>query len=104
MLTRAFGDAGKALAMVLLAVQLSSSGGVLPVELSGGLFAQISPWLPLTWVVRAIKASMFGAYNGAWQTPLLLVAASGAVALVLATYLGRWRYVNAGGMRPAVDI
>ncbi|OYU43255.1 MAG: hypothetical protein CFE44_19410, partial [Burkholderiales bacterium PBB4] len=55
-LTRAFGDAGKALAMVFLALQLSSSGGVLPVELSGGMFASISPWLPMTWVVQAIKA------------------------------------------------
>lgn len=104
LLTKAFGDAGKALAMVLLAVQLSSSGGVLPVELSGGLFAQISPWLPLTWVVRAIKASMFGAYDGGWHQPVLLVAAAGAVALLVAAYLGRWRYVKAGAMRPAVDL
>ena len=76
-LTRALGDAGKALAMIFLAVQLSSSGGVLPVELSGALFADISPWLPLTWVVRAIKAAMFGAYDSAWQGPLLLVALAG---------------------------
>jgi len=31
-LTKAFGDAGKGIAMFLLAVQLSSSGGILPVE------------------------------------------------------------------------
>lgn len=104
LLTKAFGDAGKALAMVLLAVQLSSSGGVLPVELSGGLFAQISPWLPLTWVVRAIKASMFGAYDGSWHQPVLMVTAAGAAALLVAAYLGRWRYVKAGAMRPAVDL
>lgn len=47
-LTLMFGDAGKGFAMILLAVQLSSSGGVVPVELSGGWFMQISPWLPLT--------------------------------------------------------
>jgi putative membrane protein len=34
-LTHFMGDAGKALAMVLLAIQLTSSGGVMPVELSG---------------------------------------------------------------------
>ena len=102
-LTRAFGDAGKALAMIFLAVQLSSSGGVLPVELSGGVFANISPWLPLTWVVRAVKASMFGAYGGAWGHPLLIVTLGGVLSLLCASYVGRWRFVRASQVRPAVD-
>lgn len=102
-LTRAFGDAGKGLAMVFLAVQLSSSGGILPVELSGGVFADISPWLPLTWVVRAIKASMFGAFDGAWQYPLILVGMGGVAAAAMACTVGHWRYVRQSSMRPAVD-
>ncbi len=102
-LTRAFGDAGKALAMVFLAVQLSSSGGILPVELSGGLFTQISPWLPLTWVVRAMKASLFGAYDGRWQWPLAWVASTGFVVALLACYLGRWRYVRPVDVHPAIS-
>lgn len=102
-LTRALGDAGKALAMIFLAVQLSSSGGVLPVELSGALFADISPWLPLTWVVRAMKATMFGAYGSAWQEPLALVALAGLGAALMACFVGRWRFVRPGAIRPAVD-
>ena len=102
-LTRAFGDAGKALAMVFLAVQLSSSGGILPVELSGGMFANISPWLPLTWVVQAIKASMFGAYDGVWLRPLCWVALAGLVVASLACFAGRWRYVSTSEVRPAVS-
>ena len=102
-LTRAFGDAGKALAMVFLAVQLSSSGGILPVELSGGLFANISPWLPLTWVVQAIKASMFGAYDGMWLRPLGWVALAGLVVAMPACYVGRWRYVSTSEVRPAIS-
>ena len=104
LLSRALGDAGKALAMVLLAVQLSSSGGVLPVELSGGWFTQISPWLPMTWVVRAIKASVFGAFEGNWLTPLLVVASSGLTALGLAIFVGRWRFVKANALRPVIDL
>lgn len=102
-LTRAFGDAGKGLAMMFLAVQLTSSGGILPVELSGGLFMEISPWLPLTWVVRGIKACMFDAYDGAWQYPLLLVAAAGLAAATMACTVGRWRFVKQAAIRPAVD-
>ncbi len=102
-LTRAFGDAGKALAMVFLAVQLSSSGGILPVELSGGWFANISPWLPLTWVVQAIKACIFGAYDGVWLRPLGWVALAGLVVASLACYVGRWRFVRTAEVRPAVS-
>jgi putative membrane protein len=103
-LTRALGDAGKALALIFLAVQLSSSGGVLPVELSGGLFAQISPYMPITWVVKAIKASLFGAFEGAWQLPLQWVALSGLVAAVSACFIGRWRYVKLSSLRPSLDL
>ncbi len=102
-LTRAFGDAGKALSILFLAVQLSSSGGILPVELSGRLFMDLSPWMPLTWVVKAIKATLFGAYDQAWQFPLLLVAAMGAIAAGLAATVGKWRFVESSAIRPAVD-
>jgi putative membrane protein len=102
-LTRAFGDAGKAFAMIFLAVQITSSGGVLPVELSGGFFTSISPWLPLTWVVRALKASLFDAYGGAWQYPLTIVALAGCATLVSTIWIGRWRFIKSSSMRPAVD-
>jgi putative membrane protein len=103
-LTRAFGDAGKALAMLFLALQFSASGGLLPVELSGSLYAQISPWLPMTWVVMGVKASMFGAYEGNWQTPLAVIAAIGLAAAAVACWVGRWRFVPWRDMHPAMDI
>jgi putative membrane protein len=93
-LIKAFGDAGKEIAMVLLAVQLSSSGGILPVELSGGLFAIISPWLPLTWVVGCIKVSLFNAYAGAWQLPMAQVGLGALVSFAISCSVGRWRFVN----------
>lgn len=102
-LTRVMGDAGKAVSMIFLAVQLSSSGGILPLELSGTLFSDISPWLPLTWVVRAMKISMFGAYSGEWQHPVAVIAITCGIALFSACWLGRWRYVQPSAMRPAVD-
>jgi len=103
-LARALGDAGRALALVLLAVQLSSSGGLLPVELSGGLFAQVSPYMPITWVVKAIKASLFGAFEGDWQHSVQLLAYAGLAAGLLACYVGRWRYVKASALRPTLDL
>jgi putative membrane protein len=100
---RLLGDAGKALVMVFLALQLSSSGAILPVELSGSLFAQISPWLPMTWAVKAVKASLFGAFDAAWVQPWAVLMMSGLLALLAASRLGHWRYVEPAEMRPAVD-
>jgi putative membrane protein len=102
-LTRVMGDAGKAASMIFLAVQLSSSGGILPVELSGTLFSEISPWLPLTWVVRAMKISLFSAYGNEWQHPMAVIAITCLIALTSACWLGRWRYLRPSAMRPAVD-
>ena len=103
-LTQLLGDAGKALAMLFLAVQLSSSGGVLPVELSGTFFATMSPWLPITWVVHGLKASMFGAFDGVWQTSWHQVLLAGTAAALMATLVGRWRYVPRHALAPAIDL
>lgn len=103
-LTRAFGDAGKAVALILLILQLSSGGGILPIELSGAFFQSINPWLPFTWVVRAVRASMFGAYDNQWLRLSAVIACAAALGLIAATYLGRWRYVSPEEHRPAIDV
>jgi putative membrane protein len=74
------------------------------VELSGTFFASVSPWLPITWVVHGIKASLFGAFDGAWQTSWQQVLLAGAGATLVAMYLGRWRYVHHRALRPALDL
>lgn len=102
--TRAFGDTGKAIALILLIVQLSSAGGILPVELTGSFFRDISPWLPFTWVVRGFRASMFGAYDSAWLSSWLIVLGTASVAFLSATFIGQWKYVEPEEHRPAMDI
>lgn len=101
---RLAGDAGKAVAMLLLALQISASGGVVPIELSGEFFSALSPWLPMTWMVQGLKAAMFDAYGGDWLTPLAQTLMLGAMALLAATWLGRWHHVRASRLRIAMDV
>ncbi len=101
---RVAGDTGKALAMLLLALQISASGGVVPIELSGEFFSALSPWLPMTWMVYGLKAAMFGAYEADWVRPWLLTLCLCAVSAVAATWLGRSQYRRAGQLRPALDL
>lgn len=103
-LTRAFGDAGKAAALILLILQLSSAGGVLPVELSGGFYQTISPWLPFTWVIKALRASMFGAFDGLWLHSWLAIGLAGCIAWLSACFVGNWKLVTPDEHRPAMDI
>jgi putative membrane protein len=103
-LTSFMGDAGKAMAMVLLALQMTSSGGVMPVELSGSFFATLSPWLPITWLAHGLKAALFGAFEGTWFLPWLQVTGVGIFAAVLTMVRGRWRYVSLRQLRPRLDL
>lgn len=101
---RLAGDTGKALAMLLLALQISASGGVVPIELSGEFFSALSPWLPMTWMVHGLKAAIFDAYGGDWLTPLFATLSIGAASAVLAMGLGRWREARMRHLRPALDL
>ena len=103
-MSRALGDAGKALAMLLLALQVSASGGVMPVELSGSLYSMLSPWLPMTWVIKGIKACMFGAFQGNWLTPALITLAWCLVFALIASRVKNWRYQHHLRMTQVIDV
>lgn len=98
------GDLGKAAAMLFLALQMSASGGVLPVELSGSFYASLSPLLPMTWVVQGLKAAQFGAFDGNWIQPLLLTGLMWVVSAILGVLTSRWQYGPVHQLGPSLDI
>ena len=104
LLVRLLGDAGKGAALVLLIVQLSAAGGVMPIELTSEFYAAISPWLPFTWSVRAVRASAFGAFGDEWGSALSVLLMFTAVFTVLLLLVGRWRFVPDEEHRPAMDV
>ena len=103
-LVRVLGDIGKVVAVLLLIVQVSAAGALLPIELSDEAFQAMHPYLPLTWVVQAFRASLFGAFGGAFWPAYSVVAAIGAVSLVIGTVAGRWRPVPVEAWRPPLDM
>lgn len=102
-LARAFGDVGKAATLLLLVLQLSSAGGVMPVELSGGVYQAVSPWLPFTWVIKALRASMFGAFDNGWLMPWLILVLISTLAWLVACFSGSWLLVEPDEHRPAIE-
>ena len=103
LLLRAFGEAGKLFAVLLLTLQLAAGGGVLPIELSGDFFQAVHDWLPFTWAIKSLRASLFGAFDGDWVHAWRVVVGSGAASLLLATLVGRWKGVELADYRPGIE-
>ncbi|MDM0111888.1 YhgE/Pip domain-containing protein [Variovorax sp. J22R133] len=99
-----FGDFGRILTVLLLTLQLSAGGGVLPVELSAGFFRAVHAWLPFSWVVQAFRAVLFGAFDDGWAHACLIVMLSGAIAIALMAIFGRWEKVTHEAYRPTLNV
>lgn len=66
-----FGNAGKALGVLLLVFQVSGAGGAYPLELLPGWFQSMSPFLPATYAIRAFRSSIAGTYQGDYWLDIL---------------------------------
>ncbi|MCF3131749.1 YhgE/Pip family protein [Streptomyces olivochromogenes] len=78
-----FGAAGRILVLALLMLQLTSAGGTYPVQTSPGFFNAIHPFLPMSYVVAALRRLITGGGLGpVWQACAVLFAfTAGALAL-----------------------
>ncbi|MFD9908230.1 YhgE/Pip family protein [Streptomyces sp. NPDC059063] len=78
-----FGAAGRILVLAVLMLQLTSAGGTYPVQTSPGFFQAIHPYLPMSYVVEALRRLITGGGLGpVWQACAVLVGfTAGALAL-----------------------
>ncbi|WEG08181.1 YhgE/Pip domain-containing protein [Microbacterium horticulturae] len=85
----AFGNAGKALAVLVLVIQISGSGGAYPLQLLPQWFQNVSPFLPATHAVAAVRAALAGVYAGDYWISLGWLAVFAVPALLLGLVLRR---------------
>ena len=88
-LSACFGDVGKAVAVVLMVVQVAGSGGTFPSQMLPTVFQEIYRWLPFVHSEAALRAAMFGTYGGDYWRELCVLLAYLVPALVLALVLRR---------------
>lgn len=69
----ALANAGKALAVLLLVLQISAAGGAYPLELLPQWFQNISPWLPATYAINLMRSAIAGIYAGDFAYNLLII-------------------------------
>ena len=58
-----FGNLGKAIAVILLIIQVTACGGSYPLQVLPDFVQMFSPWVPATYIVHALQAAMMGVYN-----------------------------------------
>ncbi|UUN26404.1 YhgE/Pip domain-containing protein [Streptomyces sp. FIT100] len=78
-----FGAAGRILVLAVLMLQLTSAGGTYPVQTSPAFFNAVHPFLPMSYVVEALRRLITGGGVGpVWQAVAVLLAfTAGALAL-----------------------
>lgn len=65
-LTISFGDVGKALAVILLVIQVAGAGGTFPIEVTPHFFRMVNPMLPFTHAINAMRECVGGIYENAY--------------------------------------
>ncbi|APT96117.1 phage infection protein [Corynebacterium stationis] len=86
-LTVALSNAGKALAVFLLVIQISSAGGSYPLQLLPHWFQSVSPWLPATYSIRAFRSALAGSYGADYWIALAMLLLFVIPALILGVVL-----------------
>lgn len=104
LLTIGLGRAGLVVSLFVLAVQVTSTGGIYPVEVLSAPFQAISPFLPLTWAVEGMQGIIAGGSAGGVVAASIVLAAFGAgSALVALLAIRRTRRATALGLVPQLS-
>ena len=102
LLTIGLGRAGLVVSLFVLAVQVTSTGGIYPIELLSSPFRVVSPLLPLTYAVDGMQGILSGGNPGGVVAAALTLLAFGAGSTILALLaIRRTRRASALGLVPS---
>jgi putative membrane protein len=86
-----FGDIGKFLGLIILVLQLASSGGTFPIETVTKGFRWLNPLLPMTYTNKLMKESLVAIESNLLTKYILIVLAIFLVFLVINISLDIYR-------------
>ena len=78
-----FGNAGKALGVLFLVLQITGAGGSFPLDILPSFFRAISPYLPATHGITALRAAIAGYSGSEYLDAMLLLGVFALFAAVL---------------------
>lgn len=82
-LVSALGNVGKAIAIVLLVLQISGTGGIYPVEIMQQLFQVLNPYLPMTYAITLMREAQLGLVWSNYLPALIILLAIGVITVIV---------------------
>jgi len=102
LLTIGLGRAGLVVSLFVLAVQITSTGGIYPIEALSTPFQVVSPFLPLTYAVQGMQGILAGGNPAGVVTASLTLLAFGAGSVIVSLLaIRRTRRAVALGLVPS---
>ncbi|MBU8771657.1 YhgE/Pip domain-containing protein [Cytobacillus oceanisediminis] len=86
-LVSVFGDVGKAMAIVLLVLQIAGAGGTYPTALLPEFFQSIHPFLPFSYAIDLMREAVGGIVWERVYRDLLVLTLFGFIALLIGAFL-----------------
>lgn len=86
-LVSVFGNVGKALAIVLLVLQLAGAGGTFPIQMTPPFFQALHPYLPFTYAISMMREAVGGILWDIVYRDLLMLLIFAVIALVIGIVL-----------------
>ena len=97
--------AGRVVSLVLLMLQLSSSGGTYPVETTPGFFQALHPFMPATYVVSGLRELMTGGIDSRLWTSVLFLALMAVASVAISAFsAGRQRVFSIKRLHPELEM
>ena len=97
-----FDNAGKAICVLLLVMQVSAAGGAYPLPLVPQWAQNISPWLPGTYAIDMFRSSIAGIYEADYWKLMFMLALFIIPSLILALGLQRIFEKGINGIKDAI--
>ncbi len=86
-LTSVFGNVGKAMAIILLVLQLAGAGGTFPIQMTPAFFQVIYPFLPFTYAISMMREAVGGILWDIVSRDALILLIFAAAALMIGVVL-----------------
>ncbi|WP_251861912.1 YhgE/Pip domain-containing protein [Clostridium sp. Marseille-Q2269] len=86
-LVSVFGNIGKALGVILLVLQISSSGGTFPIEVTPRFFQIINPMLPFTYAISGMRETVGGVIESIFVRDIVILIIYFTISILIALLL-----------------
>ena len=85
-LVSVFDNVGKAIAVILLVIQVAGAGGTFPVEVMPSFFKRVNPLLPFTYSISAMREAVAGVVKSNLTRDILMILSYGVIFIIIGLY------------------